>query len=229
MLVSVRAAIASAKRFASRLALDQSGISLTEFAVVTPVLLTMGLYGAELARLAITRTQVSQIALSIADNASRLGQTDNSAVAPTVREAEVDAILAGALRQGRSIDLGDNGRIILSSLEFRQNGSRQWIHWQRCRGKKVEESDYGNDTNRNGYSGTRITGMGSGSSQATASSGNAVMFVEIYYEYEAMFDTPFGTGDRAFKQEAAFMVRDDRNLDPGLTGGSTQSSCTVYS
>ena len=82
---------------------SDSAIAMTEFAFVLPVLLTLGLYGAEIARMAVTRTQISQIALSIADNASRLGQTDNSGVTPTITEDDVDAILDGAMRQGSTI------------------------------------------------------------------------------------------------------------------------------
>lgn len=200
-------------------------IAMTEFAFVLPILLTMGLYGAEIARMAMTRTQISQIALSIADNASRLGQTDNSGVTPTITETDVDAILDGAIRQGGTIDLEENGRIILSSLEYDDYSNRQYIHWQRCRGDAEVESAYGDDGSKNGLTGARINGMGSGSSKATASLGSAVMFVEIEYTYTALFENPFGSGDRTMRSEAAFLIRDDRNLTPGLTGGDSNSEC----
>jgi len=37
--------------------------------------------------------------------------------------------------------------------------------------------------------------MGEGGKQITALSGSAVMFVEIHYKYEALWDDPFGSGD----------------------------------
>ena len=205
---------------------NTSGISMVEFALVLPVLLTLGLFGTEIARMTTINMTVSQIALSVADNASRLGQTDNAAVAPTITEDNVDAVLAGALRDGEPIELEENGRIVLSSLEYDDFTDRQFIAWQRCRGDRDFDSAYGNDTTQNGINGAPITGMGSGSNQITAQSGQAVMFVEIEYQYKALFENPFGSGDRILRKEAAFLIRDDRNLTPGLTGGGSDSSCS---
>ncbi|MDN3645370.1 pilus assembly protein [Pontixanthobacter aestiaquae] len=205
---------------------NRSGISIVEFALVLPVLLTLGLYGTEIARMATINMTVSQIALSVADNASRLGQTDNAAVAPTITEGNVDAVLAGALRDGQSIGLEANGRIILSSLEYDDFTDSQFIAWQRCRGNREFDSAYGNDTTDNGLNGSPIAGMGAGTTQITAQTGQAVMFVEIEYAYQALFENPFGSGDKILRKEAAFLIRDDRNLEPGLTGGSSGSSCS---
>lgn len=211
-----------------RLVRDNSGFSLTEFAFILPIMLTLGLFGTEVARLSTTKMKVSQIALSLGDNASRLGQTDNSGITPTISEDDVDAVLAGAMKQGESIDLADKGRIVLSSLEHDDFSNRQYIHWQRCVGKVNKTSAYGDDGSNNGLTGPSMTGMGRAGSQITAESGQAVMFVEIYYTYTNLFEAPFGTGAREFKEEAAFLIRDDRNLDPGLTGGSSDSDCSVF-
>ena len=86
----------------ARLRSNTSGVALTEFAVVAPVFLTLGLAGFELAQMASTKMKVSQLALSVADNASRLGQTDNNAVSPTVNESDVAAVLFGAEEQGNT-------------------------------------------------------------------------------------------------------------------------------
>lgn len=216
----------SLKHFANRFKADESGISLVEFALVLPILLTLGLYGTEIARMANTKMKVSQIALSLADNASRLGQTDNSGVTPTITENDVAAVLSGALRQGQSIDMEGSSRIILSSLEFDDPSGKQYIAWQRCIGDLDRDSRYGDDEDENGLVGDVITGMGNGATEITAQSNTAVMFVEIHYEYESLWDQPYGSGDGAFYQEAAFLIRDDRNLDPGLTGsGLTLTEC----
>ena len=89
----------AAWRLALRLARDGSGVSLIEFALMLPVLMTLGLLGTEVAWMSSVNMQVSQIALSLADNASRLGQTDNSSVTPTISEADIDSIMSGAIRQ----------------------------------------------------------------------------------------------------------------------------------
>lgn len=208
----------SFKHFVHRLRADKSGISLVEFALILPIILTLGLYGTEIARMSTTKMKVSQIALSLADNASRLGQTDNSGITPTINESDVAAILGGALRQGESIDMEENGRIILSSLEYDDPSEKQFISWQRCMGDLDRESKYGDDGANNGLDGDELEGMGAGAQQITAQSGSAVMFVEIYYTYEALWDDPFGSGDGEFYHEAAFLIRDDRNLEPGLVG-----------
>ncbi len=214
----------SIERFTKRLRRDTSGISLVEFALVLPILLTLGLYGTELARMANTKMKVSQIALSLADNASRLGQTDNSGVTPTINENDVAAVLNGALRQGRSIDMETNGRIIISSLEYDDPSDRQFIAWQRCIGDLERSSRYGDDEDENGLIGDEIEGMGDGSEKITAASGQAVMFVEVHYTYSSLWDNPFGSGDGSFYEEAAFLIRDDRNLDPGLTGSEVSDT-----
>lgn len=204
---------------------DLRAVTTIEFAFILPVLLTMGLFGADIARMAVVNMRVSQIALTLSDNASRLGQTDNSGITPTVSESIVDAIIDGAIRDGMGIDLEENGRIILSSLEYDDVTGKQYIHWQRCRGDDPVESRYGNDSDKNGLNGPVIVGMGSGKQKISSRPGQAVMFVEIEYDYEGLFNNPYGTGKKRLRKEAAYLIRDDRNLAPGLTGGASNSVC----
>lgn len=211
--------------FGKRLAADTSGVSLIEFAFIAPVLLTLGTMGTEVAYMSTVNMQVSQIALSLADNASRLGQTDNSSVTPTISEADIDSIISGAIRQGASINLGAKGRIILSSLEYDDATGKQFIHWQRCQGSKDHESAYGDDGNRNGLGSSQISGVGQSSAQIRATPGSAVMVAEVYYEYDSLLAGMI-TSAPVFRQEAVFAIRDDRNLGPGVTGGSGDSACS---
>lgn len=211
----------------SRVRKSISGVALTEFAIVAPVFISVGLFGFEVSYMAVTKMKVNQIALSVADNASRLGQTDNSAVPPTITEDEVTAILDGADKQGGSIELKTNGRIILSSLEYDPATDRQFIHWQRCYGDKDIDSAYGNDTDKNGLTGAELEGMGRGATKAVAPPGEAVMFVEIYYEYPPVFSSAF-VSDVEFSEEAAFIIRDDRTLllpDQKGLSGAEQNAC----
>lgn len=209
---------------ARRLLRSTSGVAVMEFALVLPVLLSLGLFGAEIAYMTTADMQVNQIAVSVADNASRLGQTDNTAVSPTVTEADIDAVMQGALHQGQNIDFAERGRIILSSLEHDSATNRQFIHWQRCSGALDEKSDYGNDSNRNGLTGTPIAAL-----KVTAQAGSAVMLVEVFYRYEGLFADMF-TDNITFKSEAAYVIRDDRNLratnQSGVTGSGGISHCT---
>lgn len=212
-------------QFVRQLLRDHRAVSTIEFALVLPVFMALGMTGVEIAYMSTVNMQVSQTAISVADNASRLGQTDNSSVTPTVTEADIDSILSGALRQGASFDLGQRGRIILSSVEFDPATGQQYIHWQRCRGALNKSSTYGNDGANNGLGARRITGVGRAGHQVRAAEGAAVMVAEVYYSYDSMITGAFGL-DANFRQEAVFAIRDDRNLTPGVTGSTGQSSCS---
>lgn len=203
---------------------DRRGISVVEFALALPLFLGFCLVGIELANMASVNMRVSQIAINVADNASRLGQTDNSAVTPTVAESDVDSVLLGAVHQAGTLDIQSHGRIVLSSLELDEDSGRQFIHWQRCTGGLARESAYGNDSNQNGLTGDELEGMGKAGRLVTAAAGQAVMYAEFTYEYQPIFVNLFGEVE--FKQEAALLVRDDRDLGDGdgLTGTAT-SDC----
>lgn len=212
----------SAKRpLVGRLRADSRGAALIEFALVLPILITLGFYGTEVAYMAMANMQVGQMAASVADNASRIGQTDNSAVTPNVKQSDIDAVMKGALVEGEGIDFADNGRVILSSLERDASTGRQYIHWQRCSGKLKVASKYGKtDT---GLTGARLSGMGN--PVITAPAGSAVMYVEVSYTYQPLFGTMF-VGTPTFQREAAFLIRDDRNLAPGISSTKTDTSCS---
>ncbi|OCC25044.1 pilus assembly protein TadE [Croceicoccus estronivorus] len=214
-----------AKNVCARIGKDRSGISITELALCLPPFLFLGMYGIEVMNLASANLQVSQLALSVADNASRLGQTDNSSVTPTVTETDVDSVMFGAMKQGEGIDFEQNGRIILSSLEYDNYTRRQYIHWQRCRGDLDRESAYGNDTDKSGLTGDRLYGMGVGTNKITANPGSAVMYAEVFYKYEGIFGDMF-VKNRDIVQEAAFLIRDDRNLSPGVSGTNVNNLCS---
>ncbi|MCJ2185928.1 TadE/TadG family type IV pilus assembly protein [Novosphingobium beihaiensis] len=209
-----------------RLRRDTRGISLVELAVAMPVMLSLGLYGTEVAYMTVVNMEVSQIAISVADNASRLGQTDNTSVMPTVNETQIDSVMAGALVEGNSFDFNAHGRIILSSLEMNKDTRQQYIHWQRCSGDLGVGSAYGT-------AGTTLAGMGPAAHLIKApDSSTAVMFVEVYYNYQPLFGNVF-VKNTMFHREATFIVRDNRNLTPngspdGITAGSSapKSHCS---
>lgn len=202
------------------------GVAAIEFALIGPIILTIGLFGIETAYLNTVDLKLSQMAMTVADNASRLGQTDNSSVTPTVTETDIAEIMRGVEEEGASIDFETRGRVILSSLEKDSATGKQYIHWQRCYGNLERNSAYGDDGANNGLNGDPLEGMGSGTAQITAtSSSTAVMFVEVYYSYEGLFGDMF-LDDRVLRKEGAFLIRDDRNLTPGVTGTGGQHDCT---
>lgn len=211
------------RRLLRRLRRSQRGASIVEFALVLPVFLLAALGGVETANMVVSIMRVSDIATAVADNASRLGQTDNSAIVPTVTEADIGSIMKGAEEQGKDIDLMAKGRVILSSLEVDPVSGDQFIHWQRCAGDATAHaSKYGPQGN------TVSNGMGPAGREITAPPGEAVMYAEVFYTYEPLF-AGFITGPILMHEEAAFLVRDDRNLQgnngTGVGGTPGPNAC----
>lgn len=202
------------RRFARRLRRDQNGVSVVEFALCLPLIVTLGFYGVEVAWMKVVNMQTSELALTVADNASRLGQTDNTALKPSIAESDVDAIMFGASQQGKNLDIANKGRIILSSLEVDPITGKQFIHWQRCYGGFAQNSAYGDDNLNNGLKVYPLYGMGRPSNLIKANPEQAVMFAEVYINYTPLFGNMF-VKNMVFKQESAFIVRDNRDLDSG--------------
>lgn len=213
-------------RFVRDFAEAKSGVALTEFAFVAPLFLSMGLMGTETAYYTISHMQISQIAMQVADNASRVGETD-VLTARKVYEDDINSSLVGAEKAGQTYGIFEQGRVIISSLQQNEEGG-QWIAWQRCRGAKEYDSTYG--VEGDGEEGDAFPGMGEAGSEITASAGTAVMFVEVAYNYESL--TPFDwlDGDEIV-YTAAFNVRDQRDLT-GLYQTEPPvgvADCDVYS
>jgi hypothetical protein len=183
-----------------RLGCDRSGAAMVEFAISLPLVLTAGLYGAETANLALAHMKVSQVAMHLADNASRIGDT-STITDRKIFEADINDLLLGShMQAGRSLNFYEHGRAIISSLEvFDQTKScqgggcphgssangKQFIHWQRCKGKKNVASSYGNEW------AIVVNGMGPTGQEVTAEPGGAVVFVEVAYDYQPLVSNRF--------------------------------------
>lgn len=214
-----------------RLVKNQKGVAMTEFALSLPFFIGVGMYGIEISNMSIVNMNVSQAALNLSDNASRLGQTSGSTITPTITEHDVLSAFAGANIQGRNLELFENGRLILSSLELDRNDN-QMIRWQRCKGLRNFSSSYGPE-GTNGTNDSSFTGMGAPGREVLATTGTSVMYVEIEYEYKPLFGTLF-VNNRVFRQEAAFNIRDNRNIEAGLgpspsnVRSRVSASCDIF-
>ncbi len=207
------------RRLARRLHRDDGGVALTEFAFAAPLLLVMTLGGLETANLALTHLRVSQIAMTVADNAGR--------VDTTIDEADIYEVFEGAELVGEAIDFESNGRLVLSSLEHNgQTGDDegQMINWQRCMGTLDVDPAYGtqgigreNDDLENG--------MGADGNRIVSAPGTAVMFVEVTYEYQPLIDNTI-LGERQIRYESAFNVRERNNQDITNTQGLAVNRCS---
>ncbi len=196
----------SVGRLLRRLCGNRSGVAMIEFAYTAPVLLALLGGGIELSNYVLSHLRISQAAVSLADNASRLKQSVVSGV-PRVREADVNELFGAALLQTTGLDLAAHGRLILSSVEANPQGG-QWIHWQRCFGSAPYRSSFGQEGD--GASGAGLPGVGPAGRQVVAEPGSAIMFVEVVYEYQPLLA---GFLDLAeIRKTAAMYVRDNRDL-----------------
>ncbi|HMO74808.1 MAG TPA: hypothetical protein PKD99_12570 [Sphingopyxis sp.] len=207
---------------AARLARDSRATVIVEMAFTIPFLVLIGFAGLEIANLTLASTRMSQVALSAADNASRIAHGNNLSL-PRVRETDINQVFAGVQEQAGGLDFRNNGRIILSSLERNAQGG-QWIRWQRCFGNLAAAPRYG--AQGTGATGTGFPGMGPAGREVTAASGTAVMFVEVTYRYRPML---FGSwlGERTIRSTAAFNIREARDLTQvyNPAPAATVSSC----
>ena len=203
---------------------DTTGVSVTEFAIVLPVFMTLGMYGAEIAWMNAAAMEVSQIAVALADNASRLGQTDNSGVTPTIAGNDVNSVLSGAIQEGQNINLDSDGRVILSSLETHPVTGKQYVHWQQCRGNLKKDSAHGKPDLTGSALSQLANGLTVGNTRITAPSGSAVMVAEVWYTYKGLFGTLF-VEPLIIHEQAAIIVRDNRNLGPGISNPKSANDC----
>lgn len=208
---------------------DMSGLAMVEFAFMAPILAMLGMGGLELSNYAVAHLRISQAVMHIADNGSRIGDRD-ALMAQKIYEADINDIFLGVnLQAGEQMELFERGRVIVSSLEQNDEGG-QWIHWQRCHGKLEEDSSYGEEGD--GATGTGFVGMGRSGEEIQASPDQAVIFVEIIYEYEPLIDIEYATqyiSPEPIRSIAAFNVRGTRDLS-GIhpSPGSPVRTCDTY-
>ena len=211
------------------LAVDRSGVALTEFALSLPLLLIAGLGGVETANLAVTTLRVNQVTMQIADNASRIGDT-SSLEDRKIYESDINDLLLGSnIQAGESIDLYDHGRVIVSSLEVVPGtDDQQYIHWQRCKGIKNHPSSYGVE---GAGVATTLAGMGPPGEEVMAQRGEAVIFVELSYDYQPLVPG-FFNDNRVISSTSAYTVRDSRDLTQiyqrDAASPDTAASCGVH-
>ena len=200
----VRRALPRALRRVLALKRNRRGVAMVEAALILPFFLGFGLWGIELANYSLTTMKVGQLAVHLADNASRIGDIstiDNR----KITESDIDDLLLGAaLQAGKKMDIYETGRVIVSSLEVDAN-NRQYIHWQRCMGKKTVTSSYGTEGQ------VLSVGMGPTGREVIALPGEAVIFVEFQYEYQPLVSSKL-IASTAIKSIASFTVRNSRDL-----------------
>ena len=192
-------------RAARSLLRDTGGVAMLEFAFAMPVILMTGLYGLECANMALANMRISQIALNLADNASRVGLMGTNQV-EQLREADINDVFQGMRLQGQSFGLTTNARITLSSLE--NSGGVQTIHWQRCIGLK---SGAGYDST---YGITAKSGQPSNSAMSN-------------YDPTAGIDTDPSSNDNAASHPGTVATGGSANATPVVGMGDAPATAVI--
>lgn len=211
--------IQTIRRQAKLLLHNRDALALTEFAFSLPFMIVLGFGGVETANYAVTHMRISQVAVSLADNASRFKEEYNGNV-PVLREYDINQGFRGAEKQAGGLDMDANGRMILSSLQYNETTKKQYIHWQRCSGKAKFNSSYGKEGD------VVASGMGPTGRKISTESGYAIMFAEVYYNYQPLALGSFIPA-KPIHKIAAMYVRDDRDLTQvNNSAGVKKSTCT---
>lgn len=206
--------IAATRHFLKRLRDAEDGVALVEFAYSLIVIVPLVMSGVELAHYVTTKMRVSQMALHVADNASRIG-IDSLLAKPRITEAQINDLMIGANLQGGNLDLVTNGRVILSSVERMPSpdDDMYMIRWQRCYGDMEWNSSYGDPGD------DELDGVGPAGERVQAPQDTGVMFVEIAYTYSPLFVSQTLFPDLTIRDTAAMVVRDDRDYEGPLVNG----------
>jgi len=213
-----------ASRPFSHLRDDVSGLALTEFAFMLPVVLILLLYGLEVSNYGLAVLRVHQIAATAADNAAR--------VRDSIGEDDVNEVLIGGKAVGERMDFANRGRIILSDVlanGLSGTNSGQKILWQRCSGAlNVPESQPMYGVEGKGATDNSLQSMGKAGRQIAPSATSAMIFAEVTYRYKPIVSsTLFGTP--VLRSEASFIVRERPSEVLTASPGVSVSVCNVFS
>lgn len=193
-------------RWCVRIRDDRRGVAIIEFAYSLPVFLALMLGGVELTSYVTTKMRISQIALHIADNASRIG-SGTLLSSKTINETQINDLFTGAGLQAGTLQLYPRGRVILSSLEpmaTPNTNSRYKIAWQRCQGSRPNGSSYGVT------GATNLTGIGPAGRRVKTPEDSATMFVEVHYRYTPLIASSY-VPSIDINEIASMTVRDRRD------------------
>lgn len=180
---------------------DRSGVAVIEFALALLFLLPIALTGIEIANLAVVTLRLNQLAMMVSDNIARYrGSID---------EAQVDEVMTGVAFAGSGINFGQQGRVIVSTLESNgQTGTQAGykITWQRCFGAKNVISSYGLE-GAGASDATLAAGMGPAANKVKPVDNSALIFAELRYTYKPIVGLGF-MAPKELTSLQSFTVRD---------------------
>ena len=165
---------------------DRTGVAMTEFALLAPVLFMIAAGSFEVARYALILQKMDRITATLSDLVARAGNESMS-------ELEISNILDSAQYMARPFDFSDNSLIVITSVEGRDSQA-PIILSQRVSGNLSSESSLiGDGEDEDATLPAAFPDAGGGE---TLSDGETLVVAEFLYRY-----TPYLIGDLGFFDE----------------------------
>ena len=170
------------------------GVSVIEFALMTPIYTTTMLYGIDTIWFVHAHQEMSRLAISTADLAARYRAS--------IDEKDIQTLFLGAKLSTDGIAFDARGRVMLSSVTRNAANNGHWVRWQRCQGQYIKPSKIGiEDAGKLDATLATINGQ-------TLNVGDNVMFAEVFYKYQPLFFKSLFAKDKEIKYTAMFMARE---------------------
>lgn len=157
--------------FIQRLRRDCQGVTLVEFALVMPILVTMIIGGFEISRYVLVQQKLNGVSASMADLVAQ---------AETLSAAELNSLFTSVDYLVKPFEMGTDGVVIVSSIGA-VNGAAPKVFWQRKGGGTlVHASEFGNE----GSTATLPAGF-------IIRSGESLIVAEVFYNYSPLLGEKF--------------------------------------
>ena len=183
------------------------------------------MFGLETANLTLTSLRVSQAALNLSDNASRMGQAIANSTSRTVYESDVNQMLTGLGLQAGDIEILERGRVILSSWSATvmvASGSTG----SGARGRPIISPTMVPKTP--GQPALPLLEWAKPGMRSRHQTEPQSCLSKIIYEHEPLFGDLFYQ-NKIIRHEAVFNIRDNRNLGAGVVAdGEPAATCNLY-
>jgi Flp pilus assembly protein TadG len=150
---------------------DRRGVTVVEFSLVAPILVSMLIGGFEISRYVLLQQKLNGVSASMADLVSQ---------AETLSAAELNSLFTSVDYLIKPFSMGADGVVIVSSIGA-VDGNPPTVFWQRKGGGTlVRDSEFGNE----GDTATLPTGF-------IIRSGESLIVVEVYYDYTPLLGEQF--------------------------------------
>lgn len=196
-----------ARRFLKRLLANAAGMAMTEFALMSPILIVGGVTGLEYINFVLSRQKVERLAATTADLFAR------NQIPPT--ESQVLDIFKAVNLVGSPFDLKQHGRVIVTGVigtkDFSENPPvvENRVVWQRCSGElDGRSSAHGSEwTTTSNYADGPAVDL---PNNIVLAQTDMAIVAEVFYEYKPLINASLVSGlgsNPVFKETSVYRTR----------------------